>query len=125
MNLDIFKRKLKTKISSISQKTNKRVSILNISTTAMVVVVLLFCVVQLSITTILSPQGKILERLDNEKTSLVEENRELELQIAQFSSLTIIEQRAESDLGMKKASNLKFVDITVTNAEITTSAINE
>ncbi len=110
MKLSVFRRRLKSKVSNSKNRSRKKLSLLSVSIGLFISALLIFCVVQLAIVSVLSPQGKELQSLNNEKNLIIEENRQLEQDIATISSLPVIEGRAEKELSMRRASDIFYVD---------------
>lgn len=69
----------------------------------------LFAMSQLVINSILSPLGLELQRLNTEKESLIEENREMENQIAKLGSIKVIETLTEKRLNISKNDNQEII----------------
>jgi cell division protein FtsL len=70
---------------------------------------LLFVSVQLYTNALLSPLGHKLASLNTEKNLLLEENRDLEQDIAKNSSITIISKYADKKLNLTKTDNSKTI----------------
>lgn len=123
MKLPALKRKIKLAMQGKKQsepvvKRRKSVSLSGICVSILVVVLLTFCIVQLLVVSVLSPRGKELKNLDYVKDSLVEENRILEQEIAEYSSLNVIKTRAEDELKMKRASKVVYLEETDARADL-------
>ena len=71
MRINVFRRKLKSRFLGVSEKTSGKVSVLLMSLSVLVFVLLAFCVVQLTIVSVLSPRGKVLMNYNGEKELLV------------------------------------------------------
>lgn len=125
MKLPVLKRKIKSRMEHRIKDKRTNLSISVISASVLVVVLLAFCVVQLLVVSILSPQGKDLKWLDCEKEVLVEENRVLEQEFAEYSSLTMIKVRAEGQLDMDRAKNVIYLSVPSASAEVTNAGENE
>jgi cell division protein FtsB len=124
MNISVLKRKIKAKLSgkaskpaSKGKRKKKNSSFVLVSGAILGVVLVIFCFVQLLVASTLSPRGKELKRLDSEKEILLEENRKLEQEIAEYSSLNLIKNRAETQLDMKRAEEVIYVNDQETTAE--------
>jgi cell division protein FtsB len=124
MNISVLKRKIKAKLSgkaskpaSKGKRKKKNSSFVLVSGVILGVVLVIFCFVQLLVASTLSPRGKELKRLDSEKEILLEENRKLEQEIAEYSSLNLIKNRAETQLDMKRAEEVIYVNDQETTAE--------
>jgi hypothetical protein len=89
------------------QKNNLPVTILSIS-------LVLFAMSQLVINSILSPLGIELQRLNIEKEALIEENREMENQIAKLGSIKVVETLTEKRLNISKVENQEIIYISDT-----------
>lgn len=76
---------------------------------ALTVSAFIFITTQLATNAKLSPLGHKLAALNNEKNLLLEENRELEQEIARNRSLTIINKYSADKLGLKKTENGKTI----------------
>lgn len=109
MKFNVIRRKLKGAVSKASVVAERRIPYILYSLSGLVFSVLLFCVVNLSIITVLSPRGKVLREYNDEKNALVEENRVLEQKIAQRMALEVISSRAEKELSMKRVESVFFV----------------
>jgi len=70
-----------------------------------------FCLSQLIINSILSPLGEKLQSFNTEKTLLLEENRELEEEIAETNSLAVIENITKKKLDLKDDANKRIIYI--------------
>lgn len=95
------RRQLKGRLSDVTN----RISIQRIVVGLSIVSTILFCVVQLAVNADLNPKGVLLESLNREKTALVEENRQLEQEIAKAESLSIISDIAKNKLKLTDYSN--------------------
>lgn len=109
MQFSAFKRQIKSRLDRTSGTVNRRVPVLFISMTGLVLVVLVFCAVQLCIVSFLSPHGQTLVRLNEEKELLLEENRQIEQMIAERSSLSVVLGRAKEDLSLQRAGNVLYL----------------
>jgi hypothetical protein len=89
--------------------TNGKISVLLMSLSVLVFVLLAFCVVQLTIVSVLSPRGKVLMNYNDEKELLVEENRILEQRIAERAALGVITNRAEGELDMERVGSIVYL----------------
>ncbi len=94
-----FKRKLKRifkkdKIETLDFLFNKTI-ILTIC------IFTLFLLSQLLLNSMLTPQGVRLERLNNEKNILIENNREIAQEIARIRSISIIQEITEEQMNLK------------------------
>ena len=85
-----FRRQLKTMFPKREESFLDM--ILNLSTKLTVIVVLVFLMTQLVINSVLTPKGIQLENLSQEKTVLIETNRELGQEIARIKSISIIKE---------------------------------
>lgn len=70
---------------------------------------IMFVAVQLSTNTVLTPLGHTLASLNSEKNQLIEQNRELEQEIAKNSSITVITKYADKKLSLTKTDNNKTI----------------
>ncbi|MEA3357241.1 MAG: septum formation initiator family protein [Patescibacteria group bacterium] len=124
INMDILalKRIVKSKLdissSRITRKKRVHISVLPISISILFMVIVFFCVVHLGTVSILGPCGKELKKLNQEKEALVENNRKLEQEIAQYKSHSVVTSRAEKELNMKCAEELFYLDTPSVSAEI-------
>lgn len=109
MNISVFRRKLKGAVQKASTVTEKKTPLLLYSASSLVIALLLFCVVELVVTSVLSPRGKVLREYNGEKNELIEENRVLEQKIAERMSVDVIIQRAEQELAMKRVDTVVYV----------------
>jgi len=121
MKIDVLKRRIKSKLEMTAVRTARRSYMILGPLTVMVIGILAFCVVQLTIVSFLSPQGKVLRNLNVEKDLLLEENRILEQQIAQRGALGVISHRAEKDLSMKRAGTVVFLTTPSVSADASLS----
>lgn len=63
--------------------------------------ILLFICIQLATNAILTPLGKELQQINNEKNALIEENRVLEQEIAKSDSIKVINAYSEEKFDLK------------------------
>lgn len=70
---------------------------------------LAFVATQLVTNAVLSPLGHKLASLNTEKNLLLEENRELEQEIAKDTSYTIVDKYSANKLGLAKTENDKTI----------------
>lgn len=117
MNILVLRRKIKSRMETTSEKSKKKIPFLGLSLSMLVLVLLVFCVLQLTIVSVLSPHGEILVRLNTEKDALVEENRILEQKIAERIALSVISSRAEKDLSMDRADQVMYLTKPSVSAE--------
>jgi hypothetical protein len=87
----------------------KRKKITNIPLLIFVISLILFCITQLVINSVLSPLGSKLEAFNSEKEYLVEENRSLEEELASSNSLTVIEHITEKKFNLDEATKKQIV----------------
>jgi len=125
LKLPVLKRKLKSRMQHRIKDKRTNLSLSVISASILVVVLLAFCVVQLLVVSVLSPRGRDLKWLDYEKEVLVEENRVLEQEHAEYSSLTMIKARAEGQLDMERAEEVIYLSAPSASAELSDAAGNE
>ncbi|MBN2100561.1 hypothetical protein JW710_01555 [Candidatus Dojkabacteria bacterium] len=132
MKISCLRRKLKFMLQNrgkmdetSANNLKKGFSVPTLSVGVFVAVVLAFCVVQLVIVSVLSPRGKELRRLNQEKEMLIEENRKIEHEIAKYSSMSIIKARSEKDLEMKRAEKVIYLEPTSTTADLSYNSGNE
>ena len=121
MKVNVFRRKLKSRFVKVSDGTKMKVPILFISLSVLVFVLLSFCIVQLSIVSVLSPRGKVLMNYNEEKDLLVEENRILEQKIAQRAALGVVTNRAERELEMNRTGSVVYLRAPAAAADATIS----
>ena len=74
-----------------------------------------FVISQLFINSILAPLGTELQNLSTEKNYLVEENREMEEEIAKSNSIVIIQELASNGLNLSSTSSKTVVYLDDTN----------
>ena len=117
MNILVLRRKIKSRMETTSEESNKRIPFLAMSLSLLVLVLLVFCILQLTIVSVLSPHGAVLVRLNTEKDALVEENRILEQKIAERVALSVISSRAESELKMNRADEVLYLTKPSVSAE--------
>lgn len=112
-NMSKTKRKIR---NSLNNKEFRFTSSKAIST-FFVISTLIFISAQLYTNAILSPLGHKLASLNTEKNLLLEENRELEQDIAKNSSITIISKYAEKKLQLEKTQSENTVYATPTSVQ--------
>jgi hypothetical protein len=117
MQIHILRRKIKSHVQKASDDTGRKTPMLLFSLSLLVVVLLAFCVVQLTIVSVLSPRGKVLVGYNTEKEILVEQNRILEQKIAERAALGVITTRAESELEMDRADSVIYLQAPSVSAE--------
>jgi hypothetical protein len=88
-------------------------------TTVLFVSLVIFVISQLVINSILSPLGIELERLNTEKEALIEENRQMENEIATSSSIKVIKTLTTErlDISDNNKKNIVYVSDTDVIAE--------
>lgn len=111
----IIKRKIRNKISNSNSGSSLKSSVVIIFAVSL----LTFFISQIAINSVLSPLGSKLQAYNTEKKLLIEENRELEEQIAQIKSLTVIEHMTEKKLNLdgNDAKEVIYVSDTTLRAE--------
>ncbi|MEI7603690.1 MAG: septum formation initiator family protein [bacterium] len=99
-------------------RNNKNIKIKYKNTNALLIVfitfiffVLAFVVVKLSVTTVYATKGDEIASITTERLKLVEENKKIETEIAQYQSLSRIESEAKNRLGMVKANKVVYIDL--------------
>ena len=117
MKVTILRRKLKSQVQKASAESSRKAPMLLFSLSLLVVVLLAFCVVQMTIVSVLSPRGKVLVEYNTEKEILVEQNRILEQKIAERAALGVITSRAESELEMERADSVMYLQAPSVSAE--------
>ena len=100
---------MKSAVQRASTTAERKTPVLLYSVSTLVIVLLLFCVIDLVIVSVLSPRGKVLREYNEEKNALVEENRILEQKIAERMALSVISNRAENELGMRRTESVMYV----------------
>lgn len=90
-------------------------AVFSFSGTILVIAIILFCFTQLAINANLNPKGIKLERLNREKTALVEENRMLQEELAEAKSITVISQIADKKLDLVEKDPTKIMYINDTS----------
>lgn len=130
MKLPIIKRKIKYMLQSRSEaksvirgKISVPISIISFG--VLVFVLVLFCLTQLLVVSVLSPRGAELKRLDYEKEVLLEENRKIEHEIAEFSSIDVVRVRSEDELDMNRAENVLYLDTPEARADLSSQSEND
>ena len=121
MKVAAVRRKIKSRVVGVSDGTKMKVPVLFLSLSILVFVLLAFCVVQLSIVSVLSPRGKVLMNYNEEKDLLIEENRILEQKIAERAALGVVENRAEGELEMNRTGSVVYLRAPEAAAEATIS----
>lgn len=114
----ILKRRIKTGLKRVSRKTDRTISFLSVSAVILVIGVMSFCIIQLVVASMLSPKGEQLERLNAEKEMLLESNRQYEHEIAEYSSTSVVMQRAQKDLEMERAEEVLYLDTEAVSADL-------
>jgi len=82
--------------------------------TILTVTLVVFVISQLVINSILSPLGIELENLNTEKEALIEENRDMENEIAKLSSLKVIQTLTAERLDISKNEDPEIIYISDT-----------
>ncbi len=93
------------------KRTNKN----NMTATVLSVTLVIFAMSQLIINSILSPLGLELQSLNTEKESLIEENRQMENQIAKLGSIKVIQKLTEEKLNISKNENQEIIYVSDTD----------
>ena len=93
----------------------KKMSRNKLPVTIVSISLVLFAMSQLVINSILSPLGIELESLNTEKEVLVEENREMENQIAKLGSIKVIETLTEEKLNISKNEDQEIIYVSDTD----------
>lgn len=93
------------------KRTNKN----NMPATVLSVTLVIFAMSQLIINSILSPLGLELQSLNTEKESLIEENRQMENQIAKLGSIKVIQKLTEEKLNISKNENQEIIYVSDTD----------
>lgn len=83
--------------------------------TVLSVTLVIFAMSQLIINSILSPLGLELQSLNTEKESLIEENRQMENQIAKLGSIKVIQKLTEEKLNISKNENQEIIYVSDTD----------
>ncbi len=83
----------------------------NIPATIFIISLVFFGLSQLVINSILAPLGTRLQALNSEKNFLVEENREMEEEIAKTNSITIIKKLSDEKLAISSDNERSIVYI--------------
>lgn len=100
------KRSIKQKLHNGKFRINN-----NLPATIFIFSILLFGITQLYINAILTPKGAKLNALNREKRELIEQNRQLEENIAQNRTLTIISVLAEKKLKLSENTDNRLIYI--------------
>ncbi len=93
------------------KRTNKN----NLPATILSVTLVIFAMSQLIINSILTPLGLELQNLNTEKESLIEENRQMENQIAKLGSIKVIQKLTEKKLNISKNENQEIIYVSDTD----------
>ncbi|MCK9368370.1 hypothetical protein M0R04_00090 [Candidatus Dojkabacteria bacterium] len=72
----------------------------------------IFCITQLSINSILSPLGKQLQSFNTEKDLLIQENREIEKDLANSQSISVIQNITNKKYNLKPTNTSQLVYVT-------------
>ena len=113
-----FRRKIKSKVESTSKRTQEKIPLLLMSLSLMVLVLFTFCIVQLTVVSILSPRGSVLREYNEEKTALLEENRIMEQRIAERAALGVVDNRAQKELSMERVDEVLYLNAESVAAEV-------
>ncbi len=105
-----LRRKLKTVFPKKEESLVDSCQGLCIATTIIVTVV--FVTIQLVINFVLTPKGIELEDLSREKNLLVENNRELEQEIARIKSISIIKEITGETMSLSSDPENEIIHIT-------------
>jgi len=95
----------------IVNRSEKKFSVTTFSALIALISTIVFCITQLSINASLNPKGIKLESLNQEKNLLIEDNRQLEKQIADAESLPVITNIAQTKLNLKDNPNQSTIYI--------------
>ncbi|MCC7289891.1 hypothetical protein IT417_01405 [bacterium] len=104
---DRLKRQLKRRLY-----TNTKFELKNVPFLFFVISVAFFFGTQLYINSMLSPLGGKLQSLNTEKDLLLQENRELEKDLANAQSITVVENLTNKKYKLKPSSTTQLVYIT-------------
>ncbi len=120
MNALVLKRKMKATLNKVEpshqteskqeKKHSTKVPFIAFPVALFAFALVFFCVVQLVSVSLLSPKGRELQNLNSQKEFILEENRKLQQEIAQMSSLTVVKARAEKELQMKQAEEVIYIE---------------
>lgn len=77
--------------------------------TILAVALVVFVISQLVINSILSPLGIKLQSLNTEKESLIEENREMENEVAKLSSIKVIQTLTAEKLNISQNDSKQII----------------
>jgi len=118
MMIQALKRGLK---KHITERGSNNFSLTKIFGFIAIISTVVFCVTQLSINADLNPKGAKLEALNREKNLLIEDNRQLEKEIADAESLPVIIDIAQTKLNLQENGSKQVIHISdsriVANAE--------
>jgi hypothetical protein len=106
-------RKLKRQLKKVFSKREESFldTLVNLSTKATFVVIIVFLGTQLFINSVLTPKGILLEDLSQEKTLLIETNRELGQEIARIRSISIIKEITSETMKLKASTENEVIYI--------------
>lgn len=112
--MDRYRRQIKT----IDRKISSKISLYSISILVFILSLTVFLVGQVMINNKLSPLGIELQSLNNEKNSLIEENRTHEQTLAGIKSLTALEIATKKETKLKQvtAKQIIYIQDTLTQA---------
>lgn len=99
----------------MSQDPNKKglkITLSGASKLFFIIALLLFTLTQLITNAILSPLGHELQSMNFEKNALIEDNRQLEQEIAKDTSITIIQVYSADKFEIRAKTNHKSVYVT-------------
>jgi hypothetical protein len=109
----------KTLKRKIRKKMSKEKGFKGSALVVFAVSLLVFFISQIAINSVLNPLGSQLQAYNTEKDLLIEQNRELEEEIAETKSLTVIEHMTEKKLNLdgNHANDVIYVSDTTLRAE--------
>lgn len=108
MILQTLKRGIKKRLF---ERDGKKFSITSFTATLALISTVVFCITQLSINADLNPKGVKLESLNEEKNLLIEDNRQMEKDIADSESIPVITDIAQTKLNLKDNPDQKTIFI--------------
>jgi hypothetical protein len=105
--LNRIRRQFKRKLES-----NGKLNFARLPIFILIISLAIFCATQLSINSKLSPLGKKLQSFNTEKDLLLQENREIEKDLANSQSISVIQNITNKKYQLKSTSTAQLVYVT-------------
>jgi len=100
---------MKSRNSNIKIKFKKTGTLSTILATVIFVAIAAVCI-KLGATSVFATKGDSIYTFTNQKQALVQENKKLETEIAQYQSISRIGKEAKDKLGMVKSDKVTYID---------------